>query len=73
MKFVSRYRELVQSERDDKIRCEKDGYVYKLQAGCHRFHKVSPWINWTDAQKSCQREKANLTIINSKVEAEVRR
>lgn len=50
--------------------CSKDNYHYTPKIGCHKIY--SDQKNWTAAREVCRQDGADLAIINSEAEAEVR-
>lgn len=55
--------------------CDRIGYTYNSDYGCYRHYKYDGWgryeRNLTEARKVCQKDGADLAIINSLGEAEV--
>lgn len=52
------------------LACSGDGYYYTPEIGCYKIYNHEK--DWTAARDFCNKEGADLAIIHSETEAEVR-
>lgn len=60
--------------RTSKDACEKIGYTYDQKYGCYKLYKFDVkenFKNFTEGRKLCQKDGADLVIIDSKEKVEV--
>lgn len=52
--------------------CESSGYTIDEKIGCHKVYNSSEVKTWEQAQEVCKENGANLAVLKSKAEAEVK-